>query len=705
MYKRIERFGFSSNQFIKEIDDVFEMDCNKFMNEIEYVLLKKYYPSDMFNEDNTIKDFDCRNYNDEELLNKFILKKYIDILSNDEFIDFSIDFSGEECVEILDAILTQKLDDELSVNVAAAKAIKKNRNDKKEEDEKDFIKFKEYISKYNFSNRKISDFRGFVKENYLDTTQNNFIQDYINRPLYFIIYRVRNNIIKTLNHRRYSVKLLEKYIKDLKEKFKILLYKKIIQLNFAKIDIDKINAIYNVIEEEFLHQYLLDYRLGKTEKDGTKISSEVKKIIQELGIQENIKKELFQSFSKLFENYNEDDNVLWLRKYEDKFVIYIKKSSQLDGFDVGKEKNYQFNITRICDLFRIHTVSQIFSKLDKDNITILINSAYKAINMDEKADFIKEISGKFLELSNFTVALQVKDLVVKDEIFELKIADISFLSYELFKSWQYEIQTGMKVEEPHIFESDTKETHIYVLVKNVVAAREDTEKAMELAKEKLIKTLNMLYFFISREDEINFQIEPLTLILNNNCNTFSVSFGDVKRFEPKEIDDVDIELINFINKYFSSNYQWKNVVINALGSYMSLLKSKSVDQKIELQSKIIKQIFNKWDNVDDLAFNAAIIIAGSNISKDNATYRQMRLWLFEDFKELLNISNVNDKCLVLKERIYDRFKVFSRNIIGTILFNLDTIDDTRADIEQIIDWIAYMYPNNKLIRSEQNEQE
>jgi hypothetical protein len=183
-----------------------------------------------------------------------------------------------------------------------------------------------------------------------------------------------------------------------------------------------------------------------------------------------------------------------------------------------------------------------------------------------------------------------------------------------------------------------------------------------------------------------------------------VNFGERKRFEPKEMDDIDIELINFINKYFSSSCEWKNIIISALGSYMSTLKSKSIDQKIELQSKIIKQIFHMKDNVDDLAFYAATIIAGSNISKDNATYRQMRLWLFEDFKELLNISNANDKYLVLKERIYDRFKVFCRNIIGTVLFNLDKIDDMQGDIEQIINWIAYMYPNDKLIRREQNEQ-
>lgn len=79
----------------------------------------------------------------------------------------------------------------------------------------------------------------------------------------------------------------------------------------------------------------------------------------------------------------------------------------------------------------------------------------------------------------------------------------------------------------------------------------------------------------------------------------------------------------------------------------------------------------------------------------------MRLWLYEDFIELFELaSQIGYEAL--KERIVERFKMFCKNVIGTVLFNLVTIEESEDyDFKDILAWILYINPANDLIGGDQ----
>ena len=111
--------------------------------------------------------------------------------------------------------------------------------------------------------------------------------------------------------------------------------------------------------------------------------------------------------------------------------------------------------------------------------------------------------------------------------------------------------------------------------------------------------------------------------------------------------------------------------------------------------KIWETIFTTQD-IHKLSLYCSIIIAGTNYNSNDITYKDLRKILYEDFLEFINSSRKEINFLLIEET-FERFKVFTKTIIGTYLFNTPLNDSINYDLKDILNWILYINPNDEFI--------
>lgn len=673
MYKKINRLNFESFGFISEIDSIFNKYSRLFFNELEYTLIIRFMESNH------------SNFRGEETR---LLRKYKSKLESDnELQSIPCDFVEGNIIEILDGLLSNKMEEEL---ITSSGLRELSNTKKKSQNQREMISFKEYLQTDYKNKTSINEFVDSFKKYSEKISSKDKLYE---RPIYFLLYRVRNTIVKTMNEREYTIKYMNTYLKELSKEFMNVLFCKIIETNFFNLTRRDKLKIYKEIEECMFGDFLMMVRLGKNMEEGDELVEKIKREIEENFLRERLVEKSFNSFLRVMNDFDEEGVIKW---FDEEYVSLLKRETEYicDEFDVSCEINTRFVKQ---NLKKILVGSILEGSSDKENT---IKEGFYNITLENKGNIIHKHNEKYLKNSTFSVALNVQGIEIEAKFLDIHIGNINLLSNEKFEGWQLEKYGGNKRDI--IFNADeSQKSSSWAIVNEIKCGAYDYEKAVLIARRKLNDFLNHLYYFISKENQIDYNIMYSTIVFNEDKRiTHWTNLGKLDIVESKKIDDIDLDLLDFLIAFEESSNSVKQNLTKAINLFIEFCKSTNPEKKAYFLGQLLREIF-KEESEENVALFSSIIVAGINYDKNDVTYKEMRLWLFEDFKELLEIS-ISKGNIPLKERVLDRFKVFSRNIIGTLLFNL--FPENKSICEKItkndlIGWILYINPEDKLIES------
>lgn len=658
MYKKINHFGGKSFGFIPAIQNIINSLVDKYMNEFEYSLFQNLRLADP---------------SEKISRQKQILDRYVASVLNESTTTWELNFSYSQKIELLDALLTDKMESLMVVDKPITQFGEATQNKKCEKVE---LCFKDYIENHN----------GEICAQYLNSFTNKYVKisdtQYVDRPLYFLLYRLRNNILHTINERNYSVKAMESLIKKIRDQFEIMLYRQAIQENLTQLSSQDLRDIFLGIEKEMLDDYLMQYRLGKTAEEGNKLAHEVREKLDLADVQGKVREETETLFLSLFTEYNEGDLKVWFTKYIELFNDY---ATQVDAL---LEKRIPFYVAeRFIEHLRIRMVGKLMNLLGESKV---FSIAYSNIDPIHKGALISKICGEFFNSAEYVVYFNIDDLISSEQIKEIDFDGITILSDQAFvkrqAEWYNEPNSGIII-------SGESSKVVWISI-NVTAGFDDVEMAVNLGLRRLKQFLNILYHFISREDEINYKIRSQCIIFNHTRQSSTLKHLTTRPWqEPKDIDIINKDLINFIVKQLNIKSIWRSNMSEAVAIYTQLLKSEDIHEKIVLIRNLLEILFQDLD----AALFSSIIIAGSNIDKASAKYGDLRYWLYEDYQELMYLADKSREYSALKERIFERFKVFSRMILRTLWFNLNEISEDGYNTSDVAAWILFLHPDNEIV--------
>ena len=131
--------------------------------------------------------------------------------------------------------------------------------------------------------------------------------------------------------------------------------------------------------------------------------------------------------------------------------------------------------------------------------------------------------------------------------------------------------------------------------------------------------------------------------------------------------------------------------------YYEFINTEDIFAKAKLLVSILETIFAERES-EKPSIYSAIIIAGTNYSSkaENITFKNMREILYWDLIEFIEATRSESHPLLLEETI-DRFKVFTKNILGTYIYNIPWKDKKEYDIKDILLWILHINPADEYI--------
>lgn len=433
--------------------------------------------------------------------------------------------------------------------------------------------------------------------------------------------------------------------------------------------------------------HFLNYQLlGKTMLDG----QSQKKMLSEKIFSSNVYASLLTKVAHKYETslidlLNEDNYV----ERSEELIREIKNSLvQITG-----ESKVDLSIITFEDFKKI-ILGEVFQEVECVNKHL--EAAYQDYNDEMIVDKILQISNDYLSVGEFEIALMVKNISTTKSFFYSEVSkDITAISHELFKGWQYEKNEELGYKTPNIIDTtqEEQENSMYFIIKNLNCAIKDEDMVYFLAKQKLETYLEFYYYFMSKEDDYNFVIGDPYIIFNKTRKRMTVGRKN-NHINTKYFDEFPKELIEFPTKFIESS-SVASSLMQCVKLYYSTMKERDVLKKSQNLVKIWRTVFDTSDD-KTLAKYCAITIAGINYNKSDVTYGQMRQILFEDFTAFIYYSSHSSPPIIVIDESFERFKVFTKNIIGTYLFNLSSEEDEVIDI---LKWILYINPNDEYIKS------
>ena len=654
MYKRIGTFNFSTYSFIPEI----ELEINNYaeilLEELTYSLFKK----------SIIIDSNCE-YSEADLK---VLNSVINQVNY-----FEVNIEKEMALMLLSQILQMELESFLKVPIKEL-----------EENKKQIPKlmFEKFMAS---SDKKTVDDLG-LSEMLLEDTESTL--EFERYPKYFKLYRARNIILRKFNKRNYSSKTLSKTVQNIHEEFKQGIYLIIIKKNYKELKDNNRNNILLKLIKEYISQFLNNQRLVKTMEKGEYL---VKRLDVQLK-ENNTIQIIFDEFKDKFkENFKKTLQVEYYIEFSKEIISTLEK--KLPKTDLDSEK---LMVGRFSD-YKMFILSEIFKS--NSNVEELIKKGYKNYTDEMKCATVKKVLEDNLSLCDFEIAIRVNNLSIEEKLFSKSLTeDIGVVSHILFKSWQYKKYEEMDLNiEPTLLDipENEKIDSVWFIVKNVRCGKKDTDLAYSLAKEKLLNYLEIMYYFVSKEDENKFKILDPYVLLNITSRNSMLGRKDSPYNKPKNIDDFTDELLKFLKMFLDSQKRIGFDVSSCIRLYFKMINEKSIVAKSRFLVEIWGTIF-KTQDINKLATYCSIIIAGTNYNSSDITYKDMRKIMYEHFREFISISR-EGQCVLLIEEIFDRFKVFTKNIIGTYLFNIPYKDSKEYFMTDILEWIIYINPSDEFI--------
>lgn len=648
MYKEIRRHSIPAFGFIPEINSVVDICSNSYLEEVKDSLFQLYIN-------------DLNEFKPEEI--NYVLKT---INSNNEVLNINI--SNKEAISILNTILSIEVETLLSVPYDFLKDDKIKKKRKKLP-----LNFKEYIS--SLHKLQIIDIESDVKS-----------KPVINHP-YFNLYRACNILCLKLNNPTNDSKTLKKFIDHLIENYKNELYKKIAINEYFCLTEETINDIWLFIKNEIIDGTVENLKLGKTVSEGNKIVCEKKALIEELDFNSDKLLRIHDDFKQNFREMLEEESVY--KKVQSELIDALKEKFSTINIIVPNYVEVSFN------KFIMYTLGKIFSI--NGDFQQLIQTASSQLSKQLKEKIFEKTFNKDLQICEFSVAVCVEGAITNELVNQIKLTDeIEVLSHERFQIWQEDINRSINRREIFFVEDEEKKKSSWFLVKGINQSKRDTQKVYEMACMKISEVISLLHYLTTRENMIYYKImnHYPYFCFNHTSEIFTVGR---KKFpyhwtDAKKLDELDTEFIDFSQDIFSKKNGPLSQVTKAIRIYVDACMIENACLRVNKYKEVLEIIFNTKE-INNLAYFAAVIIAGTNYKQSDVTYGEMRKWLYEDFKEYLYYSNIPEY-EAYKIQNEDRFRVFCKTIIGTYLFNLNSLStNTEYTTKDIIDWIKYIYPD------------
>lgn len=533
--------------------------------------------------------------------------------------------------------------------------------------------FKTFINNYK-DEKYLEDFDIKVKKMFKDREAIKKI--YINRPTYFLLYRIRNNLLREINKTKCSENFIKNSIKQIKrfytEKY-IDEYNKKFFFTIKKFDEMK-NEIFNHIEEEFLDWI----RNGKTVNAGNELVVKFKNAIQK-DIEYNKLKNEYINLIKIEDGYEatKEKYEKLQEKYNKIAFKYLDAKTKINANWIKNDLNIFFSY---C------TVEYIVDSLSEDRIQNIDNCKIKEVE-NETIEYIKT---KIIKKEIYNVFIKIENVDLQQQNV-MKVSNLTFIKgKELKINIDKYLQTECTKFEKDFFKLDKiQENDVYVKVEKIEAYKSDSEFICNIAFKEINDIVNLIYFYTARDKSKRYKLGNQLLIIENSNNNKLVKY-----LTREGIFDIPLVSNEWMNNIFTGYGKNVKLIIEAINEFNKIINENTLD--IELLIKSNKKLLNEND-VYNLSRDMAILIAGTNIFRYTVSYLDLRFWLIEDYIEFFSEELPNDQF------IQERFLNFYRRVIN-IIFSYSDLKRNNL-IKDLQNWILKIFPDDYIYKEDRSNNE
>lgn len=533
--------------------------------------------------------------------------------------------------------------------------------------------FKTFINNYK-DEKYLEDFDIKVKKMFKDREAIKKI--YINRPTYFLLYRIRNNLLREINKTKCSENFIKNSIKQIKrfytEKY-IDEYNKKFFFTIKKFDEMK-NEIFNHIEEEFLDWI----RNGKTVNAGNELVVKFKNAIQK-DIEYNKLKNEYINLIKIEDGYEatKEKYEKLQEKYNKIAFKYLDAKTKINANWIKNDLNIFFSY---C------TVEYIVDSLSEDRIQNIDNCKIKEVE-NETIEYIKT---KIIKKEIYNVFIKIENVDLQQQNV-MKVSNLTFIKgKELKINIDKYLQTECTKFEKDFFKLDKiQENDVYVKVEKIEAYKSDSEFICNIAFKEINDIVNLIYFYTARDKSKRYKLGNQLLIIENSNNNKLVKY-----LTREGIFDIPLVSNEWMNNIFTGYGKNVKLIIEAINEFNKIINENTLD--IELLIKSNKKLLNEND-VYNLSRDMAILIAGTNIFRYTVSYLDLRFWLIEDYIEFFSEELPNDQF------IQERFLNFYKRVIN-IIFSYSDLKRNNL-IKDLQNWILKIFPDDYIYKEDRSNNE
>ena len=546
----------------------------------------------------------------------------------------------------------------------------KEKNVKREKIEENF---KTFINNYK-DEKYLEDFDIKVKKLFKDREAIKKI--YINRPTYFLLYRIRNNLLREINKTKCSENFIKNSIKQIKrfytEKY-IDEYNKKFFFTIKKFDEMK-NEIFKHIEEEFLDWI----RNGKTVNAGNELVVKFKNAIQK-DIEYNKLRNEYINLIKIEDGYEatKEKYEKLQEKYNKIVFKYLDEKTKINANWIKNDLNIFFSY---C------TVEYIVDSLSENRIQNIDNCKIKEVE-NETIEYIKT---KIIKKEIYNVFIKIENVDLQQQ----NVMNVSNLTFIKGKELKINIDKYLQTEctkfEKDFFKLDKiQENDVYVKVEKIEAYKSDSEFICNIAFKKINDIVNLIYFYTARDKSKRYKLGNQLLIIENSNNNKLIKY-----LTREGIFDIPLVSNEWMNNIFTGYGKNVKLIIEAINEFNKIINENTLD--IELLIKSNKKLLNEND-VYKLSRDMAILIAGTNIFRYTISYLDLRFWLIEDYIEFFSEELPNDQF------IQERFLNFYKRVIN-IIFSYSDLKRNNL-IKDLQNWILKIFPDDYIYKEDRSNNE
>lgn len=532
-------------------------------------------------------------------------------------------------------------------------------------------KFRDFIKNNNQNH--LEDFDIEIKELFKDNKSIRKI--YINRPTYFLLYRIRNNLLRETKKTKCSEYFIKSSIQKIRrfysEKY-IYEFNKEFFLSIKEIDKMK-KEVFNHIEESFLDCI----RNGKTISVGNELSANFKNAIKNDESYIKLKNE-YVNLIKIEDGYEitKEKYKTFLEMYNDIAIKYFDNKTEINTSWIKNDLNMFFSY---C------VAEYIVDSLSDDKIQNIDKCKIKEIE-NQTIDYIKN---QILRTETYNVFMKIENIDLKQQNI-IKVSNLTFINgKELKANMNRYLQFESTELGKRFFNlNNIQENDVYVKVEKIKAYKNDSEFISNVVLNKIDDIINVIYFCTARDDSKIYKLGNQMIIIGSGNNKL------VKYLNNEGRIDIPLFSNEWIDKTFTEYSKYTKSIIESINEFNKIVSDNTLDIGLMIESN--RKLLNEID-VYSLSRVMAVLIAGTNIFKyNNVSYLELRFWLIEDYIEFFNEELPKDQF------IKERFQNFYKRVIN-IIFSYSDLKRNNL-IKDLQNWILKIFPNDYKYKEDSNNE-